>query len=69
VISHLSTNNDGRGILTIKIADDIEIGTWNNAVSDKFHHTLIEPDSAVYPSDLELRKGMPVIFSGEFFTA
>jgi hypothetical protein len=67
VISHLSTNNDGRGILTIKIADDIEIGTWNNAVSDTFHRTLIEPDSAVYRSDLELRKGMPVIFSGEFF--
>jgi hypothetical protein len=66
VTSHLSTNNDGRSILTVKIADDIEIGTWNNAVSDTFHRTLIEPDS-VYRSDLELRKGMPVIFSGEFF--
>jgi len=67
VISHLGTNNDGSGFLTIKIADDVEIGSWNNAVSDTFHRTLIEPDSAVYRSALELRKGMPVIFSGEFF--
>ena len=66
VISHLGTNNDGSGFLTIKIADDVEIGTWHNAVSDTFR-TLIEPDSAVYRSALELRKGMPVIFSGEFF--
>jgi hypothetical protein len=66
VISHLSTDNDDRGILTIKVADDIEIGTWHSAVSDT-HRTLIEPDSAVYRSTLELRKGTPVIFSGEFF--
>jgi hypothetical protein len=63
----ISQPNDGRGILTVKIADDIEIGTGHNAVSDTFHRTLIEPDSAVYRSDLELRKGTPVIFSGELF--
>jgi len=65
-VSKLTTNSDGRGVLTITIADDIEIATWNNAVSDIPYKTLIEPNSALYRSALELAEGMKVRFSGEF---
>jgi hypothetical protein len=65
-VSKLTTNNDGRGVLTVKIADDIEIATWNNAVSDIADKTLIEPNSALYRAALELAKGMNVRFSSEF---
>jgi hypothetical protein len=67
VVSQLSTNSDGHGVVVIDIADDVQIGTWNNSVSDSFHHTLLDPESPLYHLALSLQKGSPVKFSGEFF--
>jgi hypothetical protein len=33
-VRKLDTNGDGLGVLGIEIADDIEVSTWNNALSD-----------------------------------
>jgi hypothetical protein len=67
VVSQLSTNNDGHGVVVIDIADDVQIGTWNNSISDSFHHTMLDPESPLYRTALSLQKGAPVKFSGEFF--
>jgi hypothetical protein len=66
VLSTLTTNNDGRGVIGVTLADDIEVKTWNNAVSDSIDQTLLDPDSSLYRAALELKKGTVVTFSGQF---
>lgn len=66
-IQKLETNSDGKAILSIRIAPDIEIKTWNNAVSDFESNSLIEKESSVYSSLLSLSEGQKVYFSGHFF--
>ena len=41
-ISQLETNTEGKAILSIRVSPDIEIKTWNNALSDINSNTLIE---------------------------
>ena len=66
-IKTLSTNNDGRGILSIRIGKDIHVTTWNNAVSDISTGTLISPNSALYEKVKAKRVGQRVAFVGTFF--
>lgn len=74
-IEELTTNSDGRGVVSIKIDDssaldaDYSIATWNNAVSDFSSKTLIEPSSPLYQKLLALKPGLMVRFSGEFLSA
>jgi len=68
-IAELDTNNDGKGVLSIKIAPKIILGTWNNALSDIASSTLIEKDSPVYQALLNFKNGTKVKFSGKFFTS
>jgi hypothetical protein len=66
IIDTLSSNGDGLGVLTVKIADDVVLKTWNNAVSDMFDHTLIDPDSSVFRKASSLKVGQRVAISGAF---
>ena len=68
-ITELDTNNDGKGVLSIKIAPKIILSTWNNALSDIASSTLIEKDSSVYQALLNFKNGTKVKFSGKFFTS
>ena len=63
----LSSNNDGKGVLTIHLGDDIYVKTWNNSLSDTGSNTLIEPSSQLFASANSLSKGQPVVFSGSLF--
>lgn len=65
-ISDLSSNNDGRGVLSIRIAKDVNLKTWNNAVSDIGSNTLIDPSSPLFSKLSEMSKGTKVKFSGTF---
>jgi len=65
-IAELKTNTDGKAILSIRIATDIEIKTWNNALSDITSGTLIEKWNPVYNSLINLKLGDAVEFSGSF---
>lgn len=58
-------NNDGKGIVSIEIADNVHISTWNNAFSDISDNTLIEPGS-LFDDVLELEVGDVVRVSGTF---
>jgi hypothetical protein len=65
-VRRLSTNTDGKGILVIEIAPDIDILTWNNALSDIFDNTLIDSRTAVFNTMLTLQPGQKVRFNGSF---
>jgi hypothetical protein len=62
-----SSNSDGLGVLSIRIADGISIKTWNNKISDFEDKTLIEPEDAVFKQAVALTKGQKVTFGGQFF--
>ena len=65
-IKKITTNQQGKGILSVIIDKGIFIETWNNAFSDLYDNTLIETDSKVYTQLLELNKGDSILFSGNF---
>lgn len=67
VVETLSTNGDGLGVLSVKIAPHITVSTWNNSLSDVGSDTLIAPSSQVYKIALGLKEGDLVRFSGTFF--
>lgn len=53
-------------VITIEMADDIEVSTWNNALSDLMSDTLIDESSDLYASMTSLSEGDDVVFSGKF---
>jgi hypothetical protein len=54
------------GVVTVQLADDIEVGTWNNGFSDLGSHTLIDTDSPLYTQLQDINEGDTVTFSGRF---
>lgn len=68
-INQLETNTEGKAILSIQISPNIEIKTWNNALSDINANTLISKGSSLYSSLFELSRGQQVEFSGSFFSS
>ncbi len=62
----LSSNNDGKGVVTVRIGSDVYVKTWNNALSDLEDRTLIDPESGLFRAVSQLAKGRKVRFSGEF---
>jgi uncharacterized protein YecT (DUF1311 family) len=67
-VSTLTTNGDGKGVLGIEIGPDIQVKTWNNALSDIGSKTLVEPDSGVFVAMSKLSKGANIRFSGTFIS-
>lgn len=65
-VTVLSTNGDGKGVLSIRIAPDIYVRTWNNSLSDLTDKTLIDPQTGLFKTVSELREGQKVRFSGRF---
>jgi hypothetical protein len=63
-VEELTTNGDGRGVISISIGDEIRVKTWNNALSDLVSKTLVAPGTALYNSMLGLAVGDEVVFSG-----
>lgn len=64
-VTTLDSNGDGHGVVTIEIAPDTEMGTWNNAFSDIMDDTLVKP-GPLLDKLLELEEGQNVRFSGSF---
>ncbi len=65
-VEQLSTNGDGKGVLKIRIADNLFLMTSNNALSDLAWDTLIDPDSTLFHNASALSDGQLVSFSGSF---
>jgi hypothetical protein len=68
-VTTLSSNNDGKGVLAMKIGRDIELKTWNNSFSDLGDRTLLEPGTGIFQRATVLRKGQRVAVSGAFIAS
>ena len=66
-VYRLSSNNDGHGIVTVKIARNVYVETYNNDFSDRSFGTLIKLGSPIYQEISQLNVGQRVRFSGTFF--
>ena len=62
-IAALSTNSEGKGVLSIQIAPRVLVKTWSNAVSDYGDGTLIDPASPLFRAASLLQAGQRVRFS------
>lgn len=60
----VDANGEGKAVVVVSIEEDIEIGTWNNALSDVSDNTLIEQGDPLYDAALALAPGDTVTFSG-----
>lgn len=66
-VAYLSTNSDGRGVITLELAPGLQVSTWNNDISDYSDKTLIDPDSQFFKTLALMKRGDTVRFSGGFF--
>ena len=65
-VASIDSNSDGKGVLEIKVAKDVHLETWNNAISDLMAETLLEPGTPLFNAASALKKRQEVKFSGEF---
>jgi len=65
-VTKLSTNGEGKGVLYIEIAPNVNIQTMNNSLSDIGNGTLIDPTSSLFRAASHLHEGQQVRFSGAF---
>jgi len=65
-IAALSTNGDGKGVVSVKIANRLHLSTTNNSLSDIGSNTLITSDSSLYRALLTMKVGDTVRVDGEF---
>ncbi len=68
-LTEVSTNNEGKGVITVELAEEIKVGTWNNAFSDLVDETLVDQDSPVYEALADLQEGDRVRFSGRLVSS
>jgi hypothetical protein len=66
-IDSLSTNSDGKAVLAIALPCDVQVKTWNNALSDIGDGTLIPQGAPLFDAISEMNKGRAVKFSGKLF--
>jgi aspartyl protease family protein len=65
-ITKLTSNGDGKGVISISLAPNVEVSTWNNSFSDLGDRTLIDPTSSLFKALATMKVGDPVKFSGRF---
>ncbi|NTA82607.1 zinc ribbon domain-containing protein [Agrobacterium tumefaciens] len=65
----LETNGDGNAVVVVRVAPNIDLATWNNAMSDVLHSTLIEKGTPLYAALVNMSAGDKVKVSGDFIRA
>jgi RNA polymerase subunit RPABC4/transcription elongation factor Spt4 len=65
-LNQLKTNTEGKAYITIKLNNNVTIGTWNNGLSDIGANTLIPMDSDLFKTLSNMKTGQKVRFSGSF---
>lgn len=65
----LETNGEGKAIITVRIAPDLDILTWNNQLSDVLHSTMIDKGTPLYAALMNMAVGDKVTVSGTFVRA
>lgn len=62
----LETNTEGKAIVTVRLATGVDVLTWNNALSDAMHETMIDKGTPLYAALMNMAVGDPVTVSGSF---
>ncbi|HCA9741444.1 TPA: hypothetical protein MYK25_000819 [Klebsiella pneumoniae] len=65
-VEDIGANSDGKGVISLELADGITLKTWNNSFSDGRDNTLIESGTDVFEAASSLKNGDIVRFSGDF---
>ncbi|MCA1867627.1 zinc ribbon domain-containing protein [Agrobacterium genomosp. 3] len=65
----LETNGDGKAVIAVRIAPDVDLLTWNNSLSDSLHGTLIDKGTQLYGVLMDMAVGDKVKVAGNFFPA
>lgn len=65
-VEDIGANSDGKGVISLELADGITLKTWNNSFSDGSDNTLIESGTDVFEAASSLKNGDIVRFSGDF---
>lgn len=65
-VETLSSTNDGRGVLALRLGSQVTVKTWNNSLSDSGDRTLIASGTPLFAAAAALRKGQRVVFDGRF---
>lgn len=68
-LRQLETSTEGKGVVRVRIAPDIDILTWNNALTDTLHDTMIEKNTSAYETLMQSAVGEQVRVSGNFIGA
>ena len=62
----LDTNGDGKAIVIIRVAPEIDIHTAGSSLGDLEYRSMIEKNSPVYAQLMNMKTGDTVKFSGSF---
>ncbi|MBU6246506.1 MAG: hypothetical protein KGN77_02020 [Xanthomonadaceae bacterium] len=65
-VDTLDTADGGKGVLVVKIADNITLQTTNNAFGEAIDHTLIPVGSPLFATAAAMRIGQAVQFDAAF---
>lgn len=65
-VTDVGSTGDGYGYFSVIMEDDIELSTWNNALSDIGSDSLIKPTNKLFDTLLDLSSGDTVTVSGSF---
>ena len=66
-VSDVSSGDEGRAVLVVKLADGVTVGTMNGSSSGTADAASIEPASDLFKTVSQLHVGEHVLFSGHFF--
>lgn len=66
-VKTLDSNGDGHGVLTVELAPNVSVATWNNAFSDIEDETLIKSEKMM-DTLADMSEGDEIVFSGKFIT-
>lgn len=65
-VQKLSSNNAGKGVLSVSMSKIANAKTWNNELSDIGDKTLIEPGTPLHEAAVQLSRKQSIVFSGTF---
>ena len=65
-VKNIDSTMSGDGIVSISLAPDVDVATWNNVLSDAEDQTIISKKSKLFAILGKLSNGEKVLFSGAF---
>ncbi|WP_198298106.1 hypothetical protein [Vibrio gazogenes] len=66
-VTNLTTNSEGKGVLTVKFGENMHLTTSNNTFSDIGANSLLDPSSDIFQSVFKLSRGDIIRFDGYLF--